>query len=114
MGIAGANDFDVDNASRWMIQVTLRDDNGNPLNLTGATARLRVFRDLSVTPVLDVALTTGGTDGWVKWDIAANAIHAALTRAEYRYAVEVKPANDPTQAFTALRGIVNVQRSPSP
>jgi hypothetical protein len=58
---AGIYNFTIDQGSTWTLQLVYNDPNGDPINLTGYTAKMQVRRKFdSATAVLTLSTSNGG------------------------------------------------------
>ena len=78
----GIVNFNLYAGATFSEQVTLKDDAGNPLDLTGATARMHIRREIEdPTPLFDLnsvgdspTLVLGGTAGTIKFTIPPSSM----------------------------------------
>jgi hypothetical protein len=91
---AGIYNFTIDQGSVWDLEITYKDPNDVPINLTGFTAKMQLRKEYNST-VADLTLTTGGggiviTGATGIVDISASAAQtAALDPTYYVYDLEL-------------------------
>jgi hypothetical protein len=76
---AGIYNFTLDQGSVWDLEIEYQDPDGDPINLTGFTARMQLRKDYN-SAVVDLTLTTGG--GGIVITGATGTIDISVTAAQ--------------------------------
>jgi hypothetical protein len=76
---AGIYNFTLDQGSVWDLEIEYQDPDGDPINLTGFTARMQLRKDYN-SAVADLTLTTGG--GGIVITGATGTIDISVTAAQ--------------------------------
>lgn len=110
--LAEVYNITAEQGAKYSLDITWRDDQGDPINLTGYTARMQVRESVSAADVL-IELTTengritlGGAAGTILLEIDADVMAALDTnhlKVTWRYDLELVPA-DPDDTVRLLRG----------
>jgi hypothetical protein len=108
---AGTYDFNVDQGATFTATITWSDENGDPVNLTGYTARMQLRPDVtSSTVTLELLdsngrIALGGAAGTITLTIAATDT-AAIGAGNYVYDLELESGGGVVTRL--LKGGVNV------
>jgi len=93
---AGTYDITIDQGSDYSLGITVKDSVGDPLDLTGYSARAQL-RPKKDSTILSASFTceigSPPTDGQITMTLA-NAISTAMTAGTYYYDLEVYTAGD--------------------
>jgi|688.fasta_scaffold786987_2 hypothetical protein len=76
---AGIYNFTLDQGSVWDLEIEYQDPDGDPINLTGFTARMQLRKDYN-NATADLTLTTGG--GGIVITGATGTIDISVTAAQ--------------------------------
>lgn len=111
---AAQQTFTIEQGATWRQPLTYEDSNGDPVDLTGYTARMQVRKKTSTPdpPLLDLTtenggITLGGTDGTILLE-ATDEQTAALDFKTGRYDLELYPGDGTTKRL--LMGSVILSR----
>lgn len=99
----GVSDFDIEQGETFVFNITWRDANSNPVNLTGYTAELRIESNpvISLTPVL------GGAGGTILATLPAST--TARIQGNARYTLDLTSGGGVTTRL--LKGRIRVSRA---
>uniref|UniRef100_UPI003F49370E hypothetical protein n=1 Tax=Nonomuraea sp. CA-251285 TaxID=3240002 RepID=UPI003F49370E len=90
---AGQWTFHVDAGATWQVALTVADDSGQPVDLTGYMARLQAREHItSPTPVIDLTapdIAVDGPAGVLSWTVA-DEVTAAWTWRHAVYNLEIE------------------------
>lgn len=91
---AGKQDIYIESGATWSLTFTWRDSNGNPINLTGYSARMQirpgVEAEATIASLTDGSgLTLGGAAGTIVATLSATAT-AAITATTGVYDLELQ------------------------
>lgn len=110
--MADSHNIQIDQGSVFDLDLTYEDDNGDPVDLTGYSARMQVRPNhASDTKLLDLTsgeeITLGGEDGTISVHVTAT-VTATLSAGQARYDLEVVPEADNDQAIRLVEGSVTI------
>lgn len=94
----------IDQGATFSTDLTLTDENGDALNLTGYTANSQLRKWYTSTNSVSFSTTTNNSIGVVTLSLSSNQT-AALTAGRYVYDVEI---SDGTTISRIVEGIVTV------
>lgn len=111
--MAETHDITIDQGSLFLTVVTYADDDDNPINLTGYTARMQIRANHSApTAMIDLTpgqgLTLGGQAGTIVIRIGA-ITSATLPAGSHRYDLELTPGGVADNTFRLLEGSVDIR-----
>lgn len=110
---AATYDFDIEQGATFSKTITWKDADGNPINLTGYTARMQFRKNKAATDILFNAtssngkLLLGGSAGTIDINIAA-ADTAAFDFSRAVYDIELQSSGGTVTRL--LEGAVNVSK----
>lgn len=115
--MAARYDFTIDQGSYWTRLITWKDADGDPIDLTGYTARLQWRKRYEDDAVLEITtenggITLGGVDGTIQLDIFAgdtSPITINGDTATFLYDLEMIPGSEST-AHRLLQGKFTLTR----
>src|SRR5215207_9195643 len=105
---AGKYDFTIEQGATFRRTLTWKDEDGNPIDLTGCTARLKIYRsngtDIKLlTTDTDGGITLGGPAGTIELYLSDEAT-ADLDFDTARYVLKITSPN--TDVTPLVRGTV--------
>jgi hypothetical protein len=117
--MATAQNFDMDQGAYWSQDLLWEDENGDPVDLTGYTARMQIRRRVRDTdPLIELIegstgasrITLGGTAGTILLEIDADAtaeLPATQFDRRWYYDLEMVPAGGQVRRLLQGRIIVS-------
>ncbi len=81
----------------WTLTLILADDNGNPIDLTGYTAKMQFRKSAGSPVVLELSSPSSGitiTPSQGRIDIAATAAQTALFVSKLKYDLKLTPSDN--------------------
>lgn len=114
MGVARTN-LTIEQGAAFLRIVIYRDNNGNPVDLTGYTAKMQIRKTKdSSTVILELStsnglLVLGGVSGTITMALATGDTDP-LDFVWGRYDLELYPDGDTTQAIRLLEGKINLSK----
>jgi len=95
MATAARYNFTIEQGATFRNIFTLKDENGDLIDLTGSTAILQARKNLSESPIIDLSvgsgITMGGTAGTITVELTDTAT-TALTEKEMIYDMKLTTA----------------------
>lgn len=117
--MADVLELDIDQGAYWSREIEWQDEIGDPIDVTGYTARMQIRRKVTSDDVLlevndagmgDTKIVVGGLDGLFTISISADdtaALPATPSDHRWFYDLEVTPVNDRTVRLLQGRVIVS-------
>lgn len=110
---AGVYNFTIEQGTTFRRTLTLKDSAGDPINLTGYTARMQIRAEVESTTVL-LSLTTsnggislGGAAGTIEWFISDTNTSAITSEGVYDLEIVNTATNEVTRV---LKGKVRLDK----